>query len=537
MSTGTIQIPVLFDMSGDSVVYGEDATGADFVDSHLQFLLDMTTEANGISLNASDISSAILVADQDTGDNIFFDGDSKGIGIDNLCNRIAKAITRGKLVHIPSIGNFSNSGIPVGGEKYLYNNLGQVQDPGTYTLKYTDSIAPIGDEQMLGQAMARVASVHLIGDPLGSQAFEDATSIQTDLETASSHTFNQGQTNFYNALAVQLSKVLGGSKSSAPVNPGIAVGSEKYSSDYNLTSRDQTYSEDGRINGSILTGQVYTSSSEYNTSYYARYAFDTRYDTAWMSKNDDFNKTTGEYKGSNIMGSINNVTTNTNSWDGIWLKIDIGQTVVLSEYKIHSRQGSDKILMAPREGYLISSLDGFNWEEIHHFNLGETDSQLYHDGTNQLSVDTDLTSLNNREGRYFAFVVKKTFGGSDYTNIGELQLFGVTKAEYDGGSPPTAYDVASSASTLHTTPNTDNRVITAANYFNSSYKPEEAFNNTHASGDGWISSNGSFGSGEITTSYQNIKLASGILGEWIQVDLSQNINPGKFYLSSNELNI
>ena len=47
-----IQIPVLFDMSGSSLVFGEEATG-DFVDSHLQFLLDMTTEANGISLNAS----------------------------------------------------------------------------------------------------------------------------------------------------------------------------------------------------------------------------------------------------------------------------------------------------------------------------------------------------------------------------------------------------------------------------------------------------------------------------------------------------
>ena len=253
--TGTIQIPVLFDMEGGSAVFGEDATGADFVDSHLQFLLDMTTEANGISLNASDISSAILVADQDTGDNIFFDGDSKGIGIDNLCNRIAKAITRGKLVHVPSSGNYSNSGIPVGGEGHLYDQFGNKMPGGGYTLKYKSSIAPVGDEQMLGQAMARVASVHLIGDPLGSQAFQDATSIQTDLETVSTQTFNQGQTNFYNSLAVQLSKVLGGSKSSAPVNPGIAVGSEKYSSDYNLTSRDQTYNEDGRMNGSILTGQ------------------------------------------------------------------------------------------------------------------------------------------------------------------------------------------------------------------------------------------------------------------------------------------
>ena len=137
MSTGTIQIPVLFDMSGDSVVFGEDATGADFVDSHLQFILDMTTEANGISLNASDISSAILIGDTDNSDNLFYDGDANGLGVDTLCNRIAKAITRGKLVHIPSIGNFSNSGIPIGGQKYLYNAIGQIQDPGTYTKKYT----------------------------------------------------------------------------------------------------------------------------------------------------------------------------------------------------------------------------------------------------------------------------------------------------------------------------------------------------------------------------------------------------------------
>ena len=245
-----IQIPVLFDMSGSSLVFGEEATG-DFVDSHLQFLLDMTTEANGISLNASDISSSILVGDQDSGDNLFWDGDANGIGIDNLCNRIAKAITRGKLVHIPSIGNFSNSGIPIGGEGHLYSLHGDKMPAGGYSKKYTTSIAPIGDEQMLGQAMARVASVHLIGDPLGSQAFEDAASIQTSLETASSQTFNQGITAFYNALAVQLSKVLGGSKSSAPMNPGIQIGSDPVATPYDLTSQI-----------SSITGQTYSSSSE-----------------------------------------------------------------------------------------------------------------------------------------------------------------------------------------------------------------------------------------------------------------------------------
>jgi hypothetical protein len=224
MSLGTIQIPVLFDMSGDTVVFGEEATG-DFVTSHLDFTLDMTTAANDISLNAADISSAILIGDQDTGDNIFYSGGSSGnIAVDNLCNRIAKAITRGKLVHLPKSGNTSNSGIPMGGRANLYDLNGVYTENGNndkYAIKYFSSIAPIGDEQMLGQAMARVASVHLVGHPLSAGIFQDKNQIQTDLETASAQTFNSGNTAFYNALAVQLSKVLGGSKSSAPMKNGL----------------------------------------------------------------------------------------------------------------------------------------------------------------------------------------------------------------------------------------------------------------------------------------------------------------------------
>ena len=224
----TIQIPVLFDMSGDTVIFGEEATG-DFVGSHLDFILDMTTEANDISLNAADISAAILVGDQDTGDNIFYSGGSSGnIAVDNLCNRIAKAITRGKLVHIPKTGNSSNSGIPMGGRLYVVRADGQQELPpdGQYAEKYPHSIAPIGDEQMLGEAMARVTSVHLMGTPLPASILVNKNSVQSDLETTTGQTFNDGNTAFYNALAVQLSKVLGGSKSSAPMNNGSAVSQE-----------------------------------------------------------------------------------------------------------------------------------------------------------------------------------------------------------------------------------------------------------------------------------------------------------------------
>ena len=254
-----IQIPVLFDMSGDSIVFGEEVTG-DFVGSHLEFLLDMTTETNGISLTAADISSAIFIGDQDSGDNIFYSGGTSGnIAVDNLCNRIAKAITRGKLVHIPKTGNSSNSGIPMGGRLYVVDSAGQQQTPpnGKYAEKYPHSVAPIGDEQMLGEAMARVASVHLMGTPLAAGILVDKNSVQTDLETASAQTF--GSTAFYNALAVQLSKVLGGSKSSAPMNNGAppppppAGPDDLTSNHYSEDFEDQTYTGH-HTDGTVIAG-------------------------------------------------------------------------------------------------------------------------------------------------------------------------------------------------------------------------------------------------------------------------------------------
>ena len=224
----TLQVPVLFDMSGDTIVFGE-AAGEDFVTSHLDFTLDMTTEANDISFNAADLSGSILVGDHETSDGIFFSSDVSGVttgisAIDRLCDRISKAITLGKLVHVPKTGNSSNSGIPMGG-RTLRNANGAV-DVNTanniYSSKYNTSIAPIGDEQKLGGAMARVACVHLVGHPLSAAMFSDPSQIQTDVETDSDQTYTHASsaTNFYNALAVQLSKVLGGSKATNPLEPG-----------------------------------------------------------------------------------------------------------------------------------------------------------------------------------------------------------------------------------------------------------------------------------------------------------------------------
>ena len=395
--------------------------------------------------------------------------------------------------------------------------MGQIQDTGTYTLKYTTSIAPIGDEQMLGQAMARVASVHLIGDPLGSEAFQDATSIQTSLETASTQTFNQGNTAFYNALAVQLSKVLGGSKSSAPMNPGIQIGSDPIATPYDVTSQT-----------SSITGQTYSSSSEQHVGH-TTYGDDVAFSGIssagakwWLGGSGTYSS--GTYSGNNVLSGVHGVVDN--SWNGFWIQVDIGQTVVLSEYKIHPRHNTTTVKNTPREGYLLSSLDGMSWNEIHHLNLDDTTGRLLYYDSGYGSADTDLTALNNREGRYFAFVFKKVFTNSDqsYGGIGELELLGVTKAEFDGGSPPAAYDVASSNSTLN------GQSYSSSHYYDTSWLPSEAFDNTTSNASAWLTPNGSFtqATGELAPAYETTTFTAGAKGEWIGVDVGQKVYATKF---------
>ena len=154
----------------------------------------------------------------------------------------------------------------MGGRANLTNNLGELGSQ--YATKYLTSVAPIGDEQMLGQAMARVASIHLVGSPLAAGIFEDQNQIQTDLETASAQTFNSGNTAFYNALAVQLSKVLGGSKSSAPMKPGgdptsvySTPGSAAYDINKAITTRLDATGESAFVTDENLIASVKTFNS------------------------------------------------------------------------------------------------------------------------------------------------------------------------------------------------------------------------------------------------------------------------------------
>ena len=241
MTTATVQLPVLFDVSGTATVFGESATTADFISPHLEFTLDMTTEANDISLNFQHIKDAISVGDHEISDTIYYASNLVSGSVDLLANRIAKAITRGKLVHVPTGTDHSDGGIPMGGRPLVAaNGLVDSVTPANnkYALKYRTSIAPVNDEQMMGEAMARVAAVHLVGHPLAQAVFKNESTIQDDLETASSSTFssNGSNVNFYNTFATQLSKVLGGALASTPlknsfIDPSGQVGQALFEGD------------------------------------------------------------------------------------------------------------------------------------------------------------------------------------------------------------------------------------------------------------------------------------------------------------------
>tara|TARA_B100000902_G_scaffold298080_1_gene285279 strand:- start:525 stop:2072 length:1548 start_codon:yes stop_codon:yes gene_type:complete len=232
-----IQIPVLFDVSGTMQIYGEDTQGQDFIESHMQFTLDMTTDPN-YRLNFQDFKDAILIGDADSSNNIFFANESTGThAVDLLCNKIALAITKGNLIHYPAAGDHSDVGIPMGGRPLVAKdgNVKVDADPlptivtglednsanNIYSLKYHGTVSPFDGPQPLGPCILRTAATHLVGHPLAQGLFVNEDNIQVQLETNNGNQF--GSNFYFNSISEQISKVFGGGLTTANqrLNPGL----------------------------------------------------------------------------------------------------------------------------------------------------------------------------------------------------------------------------------------------------------------------------------------------------------------------------
>jgi len=236
MTSANVQMPVLFTIADTdgATLFGEGVTN-DLIKNHLEFLLDRSAVYEAPGYDASGIQSSLADAFRDTffvGDpatlpannkKLFFVNMIAGRGtttvskkqfttggvtsdatpaqvVDMFCNKLAHALLKLSpdnkgLEHVPS----ASKKIPVGGR-------------ATVTT-FDTSVAPSASEKLnVGDVMARVASVHLVGHPLAQAIFANEDEIQTKITTApAGASLNPGGI-FQSNLAKMLSAAFGGSQ-------------------------------------------------------------------------------------------------------------------------------------------------------------------------------------------------------------------------------------------------------------------------------------------------------------------------------------
>ena len=207
MTSANVQMPVLFTIADTdgATLFGEGVTN-DLIDNHLEFLLDRSAAFEAPGYDASLATSSLANAFRDTffvGDpattaapqKLFFVNMIAGQGtatvskkqftpagsdardatasevVDMFCNKLAHALLKLSpdnkgLEHVPSASKL----IPVGGRATITT--------------FDTSVAPSASEKLnVGDVMARVASVHLVGHPLAQDIFANEDEIKSLYET------------------------------------------------------------------------------------------------------------------------------------------------------------------------------------------------------------------------------------------------------------------------------------------------------------------------------------------------------------------
>tara|TARA_B100000795_G_scaffold125047_3_gene93327 strand:- start:3785 stop:4906 length:1122 start_codon:yes stop_codon:yes gene_type:complete len=180
-----IQIPLIFDVSSNGTVFGEDISG-DVITNHLKLKVTPTTAQSTAFINAM---KNILYSDVSNNSAT----DSSGVlfykKIASPHNAIGDAIknfffdTTG-IIHAGStnatrFGEHSNGkyGIPIGINQV---NASDVDQSGTANAWYTDAFID-SDGTEFHKILLRVAATHLMGHPF-SQGFIQENTIKTDLQ-------------------------------------------------------------------------------------------------------------------------------------------------------------------------------------------------------------------------------------------------------------------------------------------------------------------------------------------------------------------
>ena len=341
----------------------------------------------------------------------------------------------------------------------------------------------------------------------------------------------------------------------------ISNGKILIASSYSLGS---TTPYDLSSSSSSLSGQTYSHSSRWDASYTSSKAFDTHTnpDYGWASASNSYSS--GTHNGSGSTGS----------YDGEWVQVDIGQSVLLTSYEFYPRVTDDN--GQPKNMRFFSSANGTNWTQVQDW-TGLTLADNWKPNGSYTSLGPYSTQT---VGRYFRLAVNEVTSGN-HTQMTTIKLLGVIISEasvqsftdtnyvitytkhatasrnivkdgattdaidsfrIDNGSETglvknvaqvtvvggdvqlknpikydnqTSIDIAISNSTL-----TGSRSYSASSIWSSSYVVSNAFDGSISSS--WASFNNSYTSaGEYINSGSAV--TEGYKGEWIQVDVGTTV--------------
>ena len=162
---------------------------------------------------------------------------------------------------------------------------------------------------------------------------------------------------------------------------------------------------------SALSGQTYSSSSQYSGSYPPSKVFDGNDGgTFWLSANNRYSS--GAYTGS----------VSTEGYAGEWIQVDIGQKIYMTSYEFWTRNTSNT--PDPKDMRFFKSDDGSNWTQIKDWTGLTTANDWKPGGSYTYIGETGLGIV----GRYFRLAVNKV-QSQKYTQLGEMSIVGLTLSE------------------------------------------------------------------------------------------------------------
>ena len=191
----SIQIPMIFDVSANGTVYGEDISGDEIITSHLNLRVINPDDITGRDSSQDFINAMANILYSDA-----VETDSQGVlfyrkaGVDvsgAIGSAIKNLLLNGQLlIHDGSTGNGGSAfgaaiqgrnGIPIGfRQKYEYDNSGNGEFyPGDEKSWYNSSFID-NDGAEMHRILIRVASTHLMGHPF-AQAFIQENTVESDL--------------------------------------------------------------------------------------------------------------------------------------------------------------------------------------------------------------------------------------------------------------------------------------------------------------------------------------------------------------------